>query len=823
MSTMGMNSRLPLTTLLATLIVVLGGAGSALAAPYTGPVKEILASHFGANVDATSGGNICTIASGHACQAGRESAISGGFAYSAGVAVAPNGNVYVAETVNNRVQELTATGAFIGMFGWEVNETKDKEPAATAAERNLCTAVSGNVCKAGATGGLAGQISGDYSIAVDQSTGNVFVQDHFNFRVDEYTATGEFVLMVGKDVNETTGGNVCTAVSKDVCKAGVRNTAGGTEVGAFNFAQGYGDLLVVGGPEHLLYVGDEHRVQEFAAATGEAKGEIPLSAISAEPDSKVVALAVDQTTGRVFLAYRVDGVANVIREFEGTTQINEFPVRAPAASTVVVQIEGIALDSSGRLAVLESEAGIYPAGPAAFGSLYDAGTGHLITEFAVPQGEVDTAGVAFNGEAEHELMYAASQGRQEVLAFEPVHVAELLTVAVACKPGVEAPVSLSVSFDCGLGGEVNPEEVPRTEVRFQWGKTAGLGTETPRQTVATGGALVGVSAPVQGLRPDQAYRFRLAGEDENVKPPELLSSETAGFKTPTVAPRVLGAPQASFVGGSSAVLFGEVNPENAPTRYVFQYGPCASLDSCPGRQETGALESAAYGVVGATLEARGLQPGTTYHYRLLADDRHQEGATLEGAQVVGAAGEFTTTALPSVAATTSPAGSIGATSALVSGMVDPDGQPATYEFELGIDNGPLTQYGVVSIGSVPGSVAPVAESFLLTGLQPGTTYAYRVLISSGYGTAHATALTFTTTGLPSALAPPTPLGMLAVPSIAFPTTVILPKTKTVPKKAKKKPKKHKRGNTKGRKASVAHQQGKSHRRKALWGEKREET
>ena len=63
-------------------------------------------------------------------------------------------------------------------------------------------------------------------------------------------------------------------------------------------------MLAVGGPEDLLYVGDEHRVQEFKASNGEYKSEIPLTSISAEPESKVVALAVD-ATGDVYLAYGV--------------------------------------------------------------------------------------------------------------------------------------------------------------------------------------------------------------------------------------------------------------------------------------------------------------------------------------------------------------------------------------------------------------------------------------------------------------------------------------------------------------------------------------
>jgi hypothetical protein len=304
---------------LVALTLALLEATSAYAAPYTGPVKEIVTSHFGVKVDATTGANICTVASKDTCQPGSESEIAGGLHDPTGVAVAPNGNIYVADTVNNRVQELTATGTFVSTFGWEVNETKDKEPAATPTERNVCTAISGDICKAGVAGGRAGQMLNDYSVAVDPTTNDVFVEDHGNFRVDVYTAAGQFLFTIGADVNETkekegapqAERNLCPSPGKptDVCKAGVQNTLGGSEADAFNFAQGYGDLLAAGGPGDTLYVGDEHRVQEFSAATGEATGEIPLTSISSEPESKAVALALDQTSGALYLAYRVKGVA----------------------------------------------------------------------------------------------------------------------------------------------------------------------------------------------------------------------------------------------------------------------------------------------------------------------------------------------------------------------------------------------------------------------------------------------------------------------------------------------------------------------------------
>ena len=56
------------------------------------------------------------------------------------------------------------------------------------------------------------------SVAVDGSNGafkgDVYVTDPAHFRVEKFTASGEFLLMFGSDVNETTGGDVCTAVSR---------------------------------------------------------------------------------------------------------------------------------------------------------------------------------------------------------------------------------------------------------------------------------------------------------------------------------------------------------------------------------------------------------------------------------------------------------------------------------------------------------------------------------------------------------------------------------------------------------------------------------
>jgi hypothetical protein len=324
---------------------------------------------------------------------------------------------------------------------------------------------------------------------------------------------------------------------------------------------------------------------------------------------------------------------------------------------------------------------------------------------------------------------------------------------------------------------VNPEEVGGTEAWFQWGSSPALGLETSKQSVATGNTLLPVEASVEGLHPNETYHYGLAGFDDNASAPEApLTSETASFQTPSVAPRVIGVPRAPFVHSASVVMSAELNPENASTGYEFQYAPVGAcegrerevghalpLAECPGMLETGSLESALYGQIGATLEATGLQPATSYRFRLAAENEH-------GEKAMGEEGAFTTAAAAVPRAVTGAASAIGTTSALISGTVDPDGASATYSFEVGVYAGASTQYGVVFSGSVAGASALVAEQLALTGLQAGTTYAYRIAISSpGYGEAKGAPVLLSTQGLPEALSSPVPLPLLAVPGISFPS------------------------------------------------------
>ncbi len=87
------------------------------------------------------------------------------------------------------------------------------------------------------------------------------------------------------------------------------------------------------------------------------------------------------------------------------------------------------------------------------------------------------------------------------------------------------------------------------------------------------------------------------------------SSAFAAGSKPSVA--TSGASNATY---SSVVLYGFVNPRGLATGYVFQYGTSAAY----GGQTS--LAPAGNGTIGIKLSqsVTGLQPDTTYHYRIVA-------------------------------------------------------------------------------------------------------------------------------------------------------------------------------------------------------------
>jgi hypothetical protein len=103
-----------------------------------------------------------------------------------------------------------------------------------------------------------------------------------------------------------------------------------------------------------------------------------------------------------------------------------------------------------------------------------------------------------------------------------------------------------------------------------------------------------------------------------------------------------------------------------------------------------------------------------------------------------------TAALPS--ATTGPVSAVGASSATVTGTVNPNGSATTWHVEYG----KATSYGSKTASKSAGSgTAAVAITGDLTGLAAGTTYHYRVVATNGSGTARGSDGIFSTTAAPA--------------------------------------------------------------------------
>jgi phosphodiesterase/alkaline phosphatase D-like protein len=96
-------------------------------------------------------------------------------------------------------------------------------------------------------------------------------------------------------------------------------------------------------------------------------------------------------------------------------------------------------------------------------------------------------------------------------------------------------------------------------------------------------------------------------------------------------------------------------------------------------------------------------------------------------------------------ATTGPVTSVGATTATISGTVNPNGTATTVHFQYGTSTSYGSQTQSASVGS---GTSGVGVSASISGLKPGTTYHYRVVATNTSGTANGADGILTTSSAP---------------------------------------------------------------------------
>lgn len=192
---------------------------------------------------------------------------------------------------------------------------------------------------------------------------------------------------------------------------------------------------------------------------------------------------------------------------------------------------------------------------------------------------------------------------------------------------------------------------------------------------------------------------------------------------------------ASEVTNTTAKIIGGVNPEGTETSYQFEYGTSRAYGEKTPVPTGSVGEDSSFHLEEAKLS--GLQPNTTYHYRI---DAINTNGTATGADQT-----FTTTGPPLVETTGSPIRT--ATTAHLEGRVDPEGAATSYHFEYGTagpcDANPCADTESVAAGE-GNEIELVSKG--VGGLAPGTTYHYRLVADNGNssGPAYGEDMTVTT-------------------------------------------------------------------------------
>jgi hypothetical protein len=289
-----------------------------------------------------------------------------------------------------------------------------------------------------------------------------------------------------------------------------------------------------------------------------------------------------------------------------------------------------------------------------------------------------------------------------------------------------------------LEARINPEE-QETAYTFEYATSeaevlAGKGTKLTGAGPLNGFSLEGEPVGIgtgSVLRQNTTYYYRAvaknASSEEGVGKVEHFTTGIAP-ETPVVVSPV------KSVTATSATLEGVLNPHAAgePGSYEFLYK--ASATACEGGEVIG---GSALGAKGEVVKAEvTLLPHTSYTVCLRASNEAGEVSALSAPVT------FITLPVPLVIEGESST-NVDATEARLQSTINPGNSETAYHFEYG----PATDSYDVStpVREIPAGLTGVGVDVVLTGLNPGTTYHYRVVASNAFpGSVDGTDESFTT-------------------------------------------------------------------------------
>ena len=249
----------------------------------------------------------------------------------------------------------------------------------------------------------------------------------------------------------------------------------------------------------------------------------------------------------------------------------------------------------------------------------------------------------------------------------------------------------------------------------------------------TGVALISTGGLVTAITNGTVWAKAVSVEDNTIKDSLMITMTNQNITAPSVITLA-----ATSVAGTTAVLNGSVNANNASTAVTFNYGLTTAYGTTLTATPSPVLGNSPTPVL---VNIVGLIPGTTYHFRV------------SGANIAGTTNgndlTFTTPLIPPTVVTDAATDVLNA-SAQIHGTVVANNVSTAVSFDWGT----TTAYGN-NLPATPATVSGMTSTTVLADLSSltwGTTYHYRCVGVNSAGTTNGADMTFTT-GCPSIPAP----------------------------------------------------------------------
>jgi hypothetical protein len=452
-----------------------------------------------------------------------------------------------------------------------------------------CTAESG--CQEGNPGAGKGQF-GSASEALTDSSGNIYVGEYTNGRVQKFSPSGRFILMIGGQVDKTAvqkreeqeanlepvtvtpaQENRCTEASGDQCGPGVAGTGPG------QFASFRTPLLSIA-PSGEIVVASGNRIQRFNVS-GEFQSEISI------PGETIANLAVNPKTGDLYVDYASGVIEKATKE--------DVRILDPSTGTETDSIKvrnplGLSFNPAGHLFVVEERiTGGTNVPPHPEWIFEFDQENKQVSRFAEvepypggdgsPMDRYRLAGVGINAlGAVYVSNHMSSEDRGAFIrVFGPAPVS--LEPPPRRAPEIKAQYATSVeSGSAEVGAKINPRFWSDATFQVEYGTSpCNLGgcTVTPTSKLTSKVIDAPLATPgvfLDGLTPGTTYYYRFGTESTGGGPVFGTDPDGEGSETPTF----LNGKERSFTTSRDPVS--GVCPQNE----AFRDGPAAALPDCRG-------------------------------------------------------------------------------------------------------------------------------------------------------------------------------------------------------------------------------------------------